>query len=63
MGHTIVEGMPSTRIIRRSFLVPSSSSPEARDLEAVLGWVKSLLNEWETADDMANCEAAYQETL
>ena len=44
--------MPSTRIIRRSFFVPSSVSPVARDFEVALGWLRSLLKEWAVAADI-----------
>lgn len=50
---TAVDGIPSTRIMRRNFLTPSSMSPDERDLEDSLGWLRILLNEWEVAEDMA----------
>ena len=52
LQRTNAEGMPSTRIIRRSFFVPSSVSPVARDFEAALGWLRSLLKEWAVAADI-----------
>ena len=52
LQRTNAEGIPSTRIIRRSFFVPSSVSPVARDFEAALGWLRSLLKEWAVAADI-----------
>jgi len=49
---TILDGSPSTRIIRRNFFVESSVSPVALDFVDDLGWLRSLLNEWATAADI-----------
>lgn len=49
---TMVDGSPSTRIIRRNFFAESSVSPVALDFVADLGWLRSLLNEWATAADI-----------
>ncbi len=42
---TIAEGIPSTRIRRRSFLRLSSGSADPLDRDAVFGWFSSLLKE------------------
>lgn len=42
---TTFEGIPSTRINRRIFLVASSMSVADRDLTAVLYWMRILLKE------------------
>ena len=43
IARTACDGIPSTRIIRLSFFVPSSGSPDARDLLENLGWLRILL--------------------
>jgi hypothetical protein len=50
--------MPSTRISRLSFLIPSSLSVDAFDLDEYLGWLRILLNEWAMAagDDIRNVQ-------
>lgn len=45
---TILDGMPSTRIIRLTFFSPSSTSPDRLDFDD-LYWFKILLNEWAAA--------------
>lgn len=42
---TWADGMPSTRIIRRSLFIASSSSPVPLDF-VLLDWFSSLLKEW-----------------
>jgi len=49
---TAADGIPSTSIMRRNFLVPSSISPDSRDLEENLGWLRILLKEWAVEDAM-----------
>lgn len=51
---TAVEGMPSTRIMRRNFFEASStgSEEEALDFDAYFGCVSTLLNECAEPADM-----------
>ena len=45
MERTTVDGIPSTRINRRSFFVASSISVVKRAFVALLYWLRILLNE------------------